>query len=171
MPAIDIILITVSVLLALWSIGSSFASWRWAAATAYVALWPLYYLPQFVIPDGIMTFWGIATLIALGINYMLPFEISSSRRGMAYMAGGSLCGTFVGMIAASQAGMICGAALGALCGAIAYSRTPRGRVLDFPSSRFFNYVLAKGLPLIVVMSTVGLVGIAIYQFFTLDLQH
>lgn len=167
MTPLAIILIALSSLLALWSVGASFASWRWAVATSYLALWPLYYLPEFAIPDGIMTFWGIATLIALGINYMLPFHIASSRVGMPYIAGGSLCGTLIGLITASQAAMICGAAVGALCGGIAYSRTPRGHSLDFPSTPFFNYLLAKGLPLIVVMSTAGIAGLAIYQYFSL----
>lgn len=168
MSATAIILIILAGLLALSAIVCAFASWRWAAAAGYLSLWPLYYLPHFAIPDGIMVFWGIATLIALGINYMLPFQIATSRVGMPYMAGAALCGTMLGLIAATEAGMICGAAAGVLCGAIAYSRTPRGRVLDFPSSQFFNYVLAKGLPLIVVMSTSGITGIALHQFLTLD---
>lgn len=168
MSPIVIILISASALLTLWSIGSAFASWRWASATGYLALWPLYYLPEFAISDYIMTFWGIATLIALGINYMLPFQVATSRLGMGYMSVGALCGTLIGIIAGSQAGMICGAVVGITCGAIAFSRTPRGRVTEFPSARFFNYLLAKGLPLVVVMSTAGLAGMALYQYFTLE---
>lgn len=168
MTALEIILIALSAALSLWSVCATFFSWRWAAATAYLALWPLYYLPQFSIPDAILIFWGIATLIALGINYMLPFQVATSRVGMPYMTVAALCGTMLSIIAGSQAAMICGAAAGLLCGAIAYSRTPRGRILDFPSSRFFNYMLAKGLPLIVVMSTSGIAGMALYQLFTLD---
>lgn len=168
MSVITIILIALSALLTIWSIGASFASWRWAAATAYLSLWPLYYLPEFAISDSIMTFWGIAALIALGINYMLPFAVATSRQGMPYIAGGGLCGTMVGLVAASQAAVICGAALGAVLGGLAYSRTPRGRILDFPSTRFFNYLVAKGLPLTVTLSCAGITGMAIYQFFTLD---
>jgi len=170
MTTLSVILIALSMLLIVWSAGASFASWRWAAATGYLALWPLYYLPEFIIPDSVMTFWGIATLIALGINYMLPFKVATSRVGMPYIAGGALCGTMVGLIAASQAGLICGAVAGALCGGIAYSRTPRGRDLRFPSTGFFNYLLAKGLPLTVVMSTAGLAGMALYQYFFITAQ-
>lgn len=168
MTPLAIILISLTSLLVLWSVGASFASWRWSAATGYLALWPLYYLPEFAIPDGIMTFWGIATLIALVINYMLPFQVATSRVGMPYIAGGALCGTLVGLIVSSQAALICGAAVGALCGAVAYSRTPRGRQLDFPSTPFFNYLLAKGLPLVVVMSTAGIAGMALYQYFSMN---
>lgn len=168
MTPTTIILISVTVLLTLWSLGSTFRSWRWSAATAYLALWPLYYLPDFAIPDSIMTFWGIATLIALGINYMLPFEVATSRTGMPYMVIGGVCGTLIGAMAYAQAGLICGAVFGLMCGAIAYSRTPRGRVLGFPSTRFFNYLVAKGLPLTVVLSTSGIVGLALFQFLTLE---
>lgn len=165
MPTSAILLIILASALTLWGIGSAFASWRWSAASNYLALWALYYAPGFALPDGLMTFWGIATLIALGINYMLPFQVATSRMGMAYIGVGALCGTAVGLVVASQAATICGAALGCLCGAIAYSRTPRGRQMDFPSTRFFNYLLAKGLPLTVVMSISGIVAMALYQYF------
>lgn len=168
MPTATLLLIIIALLLAIWSVAASFLSWRWAAATAYLSLWPLYYLPDFAIPDSTMVFWGISTLMALGINYMLPFSVAASRLGMSYIAAGALCGTMVGLAASSEAAMICGAAAGAFFGAVAYSRTPRGRAMDFPSRPFFNYVVAKGLPLVVVMSTSGIVAMALYQFFILQ---
>ncbi len=165
MPTLTLLLIILASLLALWSVVAAFLSWRWAAATSYLALWPLYYLPEFSIPESKLVFWGISTLMALGINYMLPFNVAASRTGMAYIAGGALCGTMTGLALSSMAAVICGAAVGCFCGAMAYSRTPRGRGMDFPSRRFFNYVVAKGLPLVVVLSTVAIVAMALYQYF------
>lgn len=169
MSTLAIILIAVASLLIIAGLVSSFLSWRWGAAVSYPSLWALYYAPGFTLPGSLMTFWGIATLIALGINYMLPFQVATSRMGVPYMAGGALCGGFIGLITALPGALICGSAVGALCGAIAYSRTPRGHAIDFPSTRFFNYVLAKGLPIVVIMSISGLAATAIYQFFTLPI--
>lgn len=161
--------VIISALLTLFSVVMAFRAWRWTPLTAYLAMWPLYYLSEFTgFTDSLMTFWGIATLIALGINYMLPFQVATSRTGMAYMTGGALAGTFVGLLATPVAGVICGSAAGALLGALAFSRMRAGKMLGFPSRRFFNYVLAKGLPLVVEMSASGLVGIALYQYFLIN---
>lgn len=161
--------IIISALLTLFSVVMAFRAWRWTPLTAYMAMWPLYYLTEFTgFTDSLLTFWGIATLIALGINYMLPFSVATSRTGMAYMAGGALAGTFVGLLATPVAGVICGSAAGGFLGALAFSRMRAGKVLAFPSRRFFNYIVAKGLPLVVEMSASGLVGIAIYQYFLIN---
>lgn len=161
--------IIISALLTLFSVVMAFRAWRWTPLTAYMAMWPLYYLTEFTgFSDSLLTFWGIATLIALGINYMLPFHVATSRTGMAHMAGGALAGTFVGLLATPAAGVICGSAAGAFLGALAFSRMRAGKTLGFPSRRFFNYITAKGLPLVVEMSASGLVGIAIYQYFVIN---
>lgn len=168
MSTLAVVLIVISSLLTLWSVASAFVSWRWAAATAYAALWPLCYIPGMEIPESLLIFWGIAALIALGITYMLPFEVATARLGMGFMTGGALCGMMVGLIASSNAGTICGSAAGVLLGAIAFSRTRRGVQMEFPSKKFFNYLMAKGLPLVVIMSSAGLVIMACYQFFTMN---
>ncbi len=101
-----------------------------------------------------LIFWGIATVIVLILQYLLPKNISTSRRGVGYIAGAALAGTFVGL-AISHEWMIIGAVAGAILGGIAYSRTPAGSVMEFPSSKFLNYLCAKGLPAVVTMSIVG----------------
>ena len=111
-------------------------------------------------PDSEVTwqsvaFWGACAAVALGINMMLPPQVSRNRSGQAYLFGAALAGAFTVMII-STAGMILGAAAGALCGAIAFSRTPAGTSLRFPSSQFLNYVCAKGLPAIVTACLCGL---------------
>lgn len=166
MSTLVVLLTIIASVLTLCGLIAAALSWRWAAAFSYLAFWALYYVPEFILSDGLMTFWGIATLIALGINYMLPFQVATSRLGMGYIVGGALCGTLLGLVVVSQAATICGIALGCLLGGIAYSRTPRGRIMNFPSHRFFNYILAKGLPLTVVMSISGITMMAIYQFYS-----
>ncbi|MDE6396676.1 MAG: hypothetical protein K2K84_05345, partial [Muribaculaceae bacterium] len=55
-----------------------------------------------------------------------------------------------------KASLIGGACLGAFLGALAFSRTAAGRPMHFPSSKFFNYLGAKGIPPVVTLSMVGL---------------
>lgn len=168
MSSIAVILIIISTLLAVGAVVASFFSCRWAAAVGWLSLCPLCLIDGFAIPGPLLAFWGVAALIALGISYMLPTAVATSRVGVPYMTVGALCGILIGAIAASQAGMICGAVAGILFGGVAYSRTPRGRDLDFPSAQFFNYLLAKGLPMAVALCSAALSALAIYQFFTLN---
>ena len=44
--------------------------------------------------------------------------------------------------------------LGAAMGQLAYSRTPAGKWMLFPSTQFWRYFAAKGLPAIVAVSIV-----------------
>lgn len=100
-----------------------------------------------------LAFWGVATLIALGITYMIPRKVAYSRVGVGFIGGGALAGAAVGMLSNKMAGVITGAAVGALAGGIAYARSAAGReIMHFPSRRFFNYLGAKGLPVVVAVS-------------------
>lgn len=100
-----------------------------------------------------MIFWGVATVIALGITYMIPRKVAYSNVGVGFIAGGALAGAVVGMLTNTMAGIIVGAVCGALFGGIAFANTRAGReVMAFPSGRFFNYLAAKGLPVVVALS-------------------
>lgn len=101
-----------------------------------------------------LIFWGVAAVIVLVIQYLLPRNVARSRLGIGYIAGAALAGAFVGMVM-SHGWMIVGAAVGAILGGIAFSRTPDGAGMEFPSSKFLNYLCAKGLPAVVVMSIAG----------------
>lgn len=101
-----------------------------------------------------LIFWGVATLIVLGLEYLLPKNVVSSRRGVGYIAGAALAGAFVGL-AISHEWMVVGSAVGAILGGIAYSRTPVGTIMEFPSSKFLNYLCAKGLPAVITMCIIG----------------
>lgn len=100
-----------------------------------------------------LIFWGVATLIALGITYMIPRNVAYSRVGVGFIGGGALVGAVLGMLTNTMAGIIVCTAAGVLMGGIAYTRTMVGRnIMSFPSRRFFNYLGAKGLPAIVALS-------------------
>lgn len=99
--------------------------------------------------------WGVAALMVIGINSLQGWPMKRiPRLANAYVAGGALVGAVVGLII-SIAGLIVGAALGALFGGIAFSRTPGGRDMVFPSPRFWRLMLTLGLPAVVVMSISG----------------
>lgn len=100
-------------------------------------------------------FWGIATALSLAITYMLPPEVAKARGGVPYISGGAIVGMVLGMLFNTMAGIILGAAIGSLMATIAFAKTPAGRPMQFPSSKFFNYFAAKGLPAIVTMSMIG----------------
>ncbi len=149
-----IIAITVvCILLLIAGIILTFMSSRLACVTTYLGLLGIG-LTVVNISATPLAFWGISTGIVMCLEYMLPKKITSSRRGVGYIAGAALAGTFVGL-AMSHEWMIIGAVAGATLGGIAYSRTPAGRIMEFPSSKFLNYLCAKGLPAVVTMCMVG----------------
>ncbi len=131
----------------------TFRSNRFAVIAAYTSMVGIALFLRLEATNSLI-FWGISTGIVICLEYMLPKKITSSRRGVGYIAGAALAGTFVGL-AMSHEWMIIGAVAGATLGGIAYSRTPAGRIMEFPSSKFLNYLCAKGLPAVVTMCMVG----------------
>lgn len=127
-----------------------------ASLAAYASLWMFQWSGVLAFPSSMMLFWGVATLIVLGLDRLLPTEITRGVDGRGYICGGALVGMIVGMLM-SSAGIILGAVLGAFFGAMAYSRTPVGKALSFPSAGFLRFLCARGLPAVVTMSMVGLV--------------
>ncbi len=156
---VDIIILTLSILAAIAALVGTWMSRFWSVIAAYVSLCLLHLFPASGVVGGTLVFWGMAAVVATAIGLMLPPEIAGTRCGMPYITIGALAGTFTGLII-SQAGMIIGAVVGAMCGAIAYSRTPAGAPLGFPSARFFNFTCAKGLPVAVTACLCGLVTIS-----------
>lgn len=105
---------------------------------------------------GSLIFWFAAAFIAAVIVRLLPEQVSKSRVGVPYMATGAIAGMMVGVALDTVAALVIGTAAGVLFGALIFGNTLAGSTLEFPSMRYFNYVLAKGLPLVVAMSIVGL---------------
>lgn len=150
----DIMFIVIGVLLLAVAVVVAFIPKPWSAPVAWVGLLMLVIGDVVDVSWGTMAFWGIAALIAWGINIMLPRSVASSPVGVGYITGAALAGTVVGMLI-GNAGMIIGAVIGAFCGGMAFSRTPAGVNLKFPSRQFLNYLCAKGFPAIVTACIAG----------------
>ncbi len=131
---------------------------RWDSVMwAYVALW-IVKAGGAVLSIGQLIFWGVASAIAIGIMALLPEQVRKSTLGVGFIVTGALAGMALGILANTISAIIAGAALGAVFGGVAASRTRGGRVLDFPTKRFFNYLCAKGLPAVVSISMIGILA-------------
>ena len=137
---------------------------KWVAAVpAYAGLWLLHWSYYIDVPVTTFVFWGIATLITIGLFYLSPSgepDGNSSSNlfvGLTAMAGGML-----GILLAPRI-LVLGVVLGAAVGQLSYSRTPAGRWMMNPSSLFWRYFAAKCLPAIVAVSIVciAVMGIVI----------
>lgn len=154
-----IVSLIISVLATIAAIVASFRSLKWAPAASWCGLAVLIIAPVWAPSWGTLLFWGIAAAIATGIGFLLPPAVSEARNGVAYMTAGALAGTFAGMAMSAQAPMIIGAILGVIFGIVAFSRTPAGKSLGFPSSRFMNYACAKGFPIVITACECGLTAL------------
>ncbi len=123
---------------------------------AYAGLWAFHLSGLMPITMRELLFWGVATLLVIGADTLLPRKSTRSLPGRGYVAVGTLAGMVVGMLMDS-AGIILGGAIGAFLGAIAFSRTPQGRSLEFPSATFARFLCSRGLPAVVTFSQVGLI--------------
>lgn len=144
--------IIICILLIVSALAVTFASTVSGAALAFLALCSTAMLPGVEFPLTTYIFWGAATAIVVALYFMLPRSVAASRRGLPYISGASLAGAAIGMAIGGHAAIIIGAVAGALLGGVAYGRTPAGKTLDFPSSKFFNYLCAKGLPVAIAVS-------------------
>jgi len=154
----SVILLTICILLSVATLVLTFRPVVPAAITACAALYTGSGSGYVQITDRQLVFWSVATVLVLGIYVLLPKSMVRSTRGMGYIAGGSIAGAAVGLTLSAGA-MIAASAVGAFLGALAYSRTAEGRVLEFPSLRFRQYICAKGLPTVVAVSMTGLICI------------
>ena len=136
---------------------------RWVAAVpAYVGLVLLHLSYYIAVPEKTFIFWGIATLITVGLFYLSPSgEPDGHRSSNLYVGLTALAGGLLGILLQHPAYMVLGVILGAAVGQLAYSRTPAGRWMANPPSLFLRYFLAKCLPVIVA---VAIICIAITGF-------
>lgn len=129
---------------------------RWVAAVpAYAGLWLLHWSYYIGVPMKTFIFWGIATLITMGLFYLSPKgEPDGHRSSNLYVGLTALAGGLLGIILQHPAFMVLGTIIGAAVGQLAYSRTPNGKWMLFPSTQFWRYFAAKCLPAIVAISIV-----------------
>jgi uncharacterized protein YqgC (DUF456 family) len=106
-------------------------------------------------------FWGIASVLVLLVDFLRNDDAASaSMTGNIYATVGAVGGMLLGM-ALGAAFMVLGVIVGALVGVFAFSKTPNGAGLKFPTSTFIHYFCAVGFPVIV---TVAMAGLAVEGF-------
>ena len=151
----------ISIVLTVVAVVLSYYSTVYSSVVAFLGLCCAGLMPQVALPANTYIFWGVAMLIVVALGYVLPPSVTRSRLGMAYIAGASLAGMLAGL-SLSHAAMITGAFAGALLGGVAFAKTPKGKALEFPTSKFFNYLCAKGLPVVITMSIAGTTAAILY---------
>ena len=136
-----------AILLVLWP--------RWVAAVpAFLGLLLMHLSYTIDVKTMTFIFWGIATLITVGLFYLSPTgEPDGNRSSNLYIGFTSMAGGMLGIMLAPRV-MVLGVILGAAMGQLAYSRTPAGKWMLNPSTMFWKYFAAKCLPAIVAISIV-----------------
>ena len=136
-----------AILLVLWP--------RWVAAVpAFIGLLLMHLSYTIDVKTMTFIFWGIATLITVGLFYLSPSgEPDGNRSSNLYIGFTSMAGGMLGIMLAPRV-MVLGVILGAAMGQLAYSRTPAGKWMLNPSTMFWKYFAAKCLPAIVAISIV-----------------
>ena len=129
---------------------------RWVAAVpAFVGLCLLHKSYYIAVVPRTFVFWGIAALITVGLFYLSPKgEPDGHKSSNMFVGLTSLAGGMLGIILLHPAFIVLGTIIGAAVGQLAYSRTPNGRWMMFPSTVFWRYFAAKCLPAIVAISIV-----------------
>lgn len=130
-----------------------------AVLPAYAGMLVLYFsgFASFMLGADALWFWGIASVLVLGLDYMLPREVTRSSAGVPFIVTGAIAGMAVGIALSTVASVIIATAAGAFFGAIAYANTRAGReIMTFPSRQFFNWFAAKALRAIVTLSITGI---------------
>lgn len=138
---------------------------RWVAAVpAFLGLLLMHWSYTIAVPNKTFIFWGIATLITVGLFYLSPKgEPDGHQSSNLYVGLTALAGGLLGILLRHPAYMVLGVILGAAVGQLAYSRTPAGQWMLNPSTMFWRYFAAKCLPVIVTVSIVciAIMGVVI----------
>lgn len=130
-----------------------------AVVASYAALVLAHFSAPEYIGTSTLVFWGIASAIVLGMEYLQPR--TPGIVGGAYVWAGAVVGTMLGFLASpSAAAVIIGSAAGAFLGSVAFMRTPRGPRFSIGSRRFVDFLCSRGLPA-VVCCAIGTIAAAV----------
>lgn len=159
------ILVGLSLLLMAAAVVLLLKPWKPAAVPAFVAMALLQFTPCMGTSTWKMVMWGMATALVVGLRYYQPSgEPDGRNTGNVYVGLGSLAGALLGILVGREF-IVVGTILGAFMGIMAYSRTPHGKWIKFPTSTFIQYFCAKGLPAIVAVSMMGICSEALLFYY------
>lgn len=133
-----------------------------AAAIAFVAMVLARAFGWGMFTSGTLWFWGIAMVIATGIQYLSPIPPLRSLR--MYIVGGTLVGCVLGALLGTMAGLIIAGIAGAALGFIAFRRTPDGKMnagLSLTLSIFADVALPAAIAFFI--STITLAQLPLFQ--------
>lgn len=151
----------VSVLLCGSAVASAFVPRFPAFVLAYAALLCDYFAGVPFVTSRLLLFWGLASLLLLGIDFLRPSH-TPGRAPHIYIGVGSLLGVMLGIVyTPATAAMIFGGAVGAFLGAFAYNRTPKGPKLAVTSHIFLQILSAKGLPAVITFTMAAISVLAL----------
>ena len=128
----------ITIILSLAAVVATFVPRIPSVAAAYAALVCAHLAGAIYVDAKILIFWGVASAIVLGLRVLQPKALVMTAIGY--------------MISPTAASVILCASAGAVLGAIAYMRTPAAPSIAIASSRFVEYLCAKGLPCVVTTS-------------------
>ena len=152
----NIILLVAGIIFMALALILIFKPWYVAALPAYIGLWLLHLSTYTTFPTWIFIFYGVATLMVMGIRHLSPKgEPDGKNTGNLYLGLGAIMGCLLGMLVDARF-MVLGTIIGTIMGQIAFSRTPHGKWLRFSKSNFIQYLCAKGLGIVVAVAMIGL---------------
>ncbi len=122
----------------------------------YFGMWFFKWSHIIWIDQNTLIFWGIITLLVLGVNFLQRKEDSRFHLGNVYLLIGTIAGMLIG-IALGEHFMVAAAWIGTIIAQFAFAKTPKGRPLLFSASNFISYFCAKGIHILIVVSMVGII--------------
>lgn len=142
---------------------------------AFLAMGAVYLSDLLPMNLNMIIAWLCLTLVVTGVSAMQAPAVMAQRRSMGYIMTGSIAGLAVGLmgytftpsISAVYAIMVLAIVAGIFFGYLLFTRTPDGAQLLTSRSRFFSYLLAKGFPVAIAVSMLG-VPLILWLFRTLN---
>lgn len=161
----SVILVITGILLCLGSLLLLFSRESLSAVAAFLGLACFYFTDLLPLNLNIIITWLCLTVVVTGVSLMQPPAVMTQHRGMGHITIGGIAGMAVGllgfsmtrMLTAVYAIMIVATAAGIFFGYFMFTRTPAGRAVNMRSGRFFTYLLAKGFPVMITVSQIGVI--------------
>lgn len=148
------LLISAVLLLSLGVVAAFLRPMPLAVCASYAGLTALWYSGYaYGLSGRTLLFWAIAVIIVCGIRFAGGSSESDHIPSARYYIAGGALAAMLAAFTLGQGWMIAGAATGAIVGAVAWNRTPRGRI---SGARIWNMIVSTGLPVTIAMTITGL---------------